>query len=304
MAGDWIKWSKGLTRKMEVMQIAARLHIAPAHAAGTLMQLMEWLDENVSSFDSDGNAFVTLGPLQSSALDVTLGVSGFIEAMAEVGWAKLENDRLIFVHAERHNGKTAKARALTKNRVEKNRNNFVTLSPLQKRYQRREEKSNIIQTGNAADAAVIPFPPELDTPEFRAAWSDWLAYRRERKLTTYKPKSLSGQFSTLAGWGVDAAITSIRESIRQHWQGLFEPKVATGGPRQTQKPETQWAMQQRSEAIRQRMRDLSEGHEGQKYVGMRPGETSPYEWTAEGRAEYDRLRGELADLKNRMTTAA
>ncbi|MDF3059337.1 MAG: hypothetical protein K0R17_3552 [Rariglobus sp.] len=93
----------------------------------------------------------------------------------------------------------------------------------------------------AAPAAVVPpatselplvpsFPAVLETPEFKTAWADWIEYRRERRLPAYKPKSQVAQLTELAGWGHDAAIYSIRESIRQQWQGLFPPKVGITKP--------------------------------------------------------------------------
>jgi hypothetical protein len=71
------------------------------------------------------------------------------------------------------------------------------------------------------------FPPVLDTPQFRAAWAEWIAYRRDRKLPKLIPKSEAAQLSKLAAWGHDGAIASIRESISQQWQGLFAPKNST-----------------------------------------------------------------------------
>lgn len=197
MAGDWIKWSKGLTRKMEILQMAARLHVAPAHAAGALMQLMEWVDENVSKFDDFGNARVTLGPLQSSALDVTLGVQGFMEALAEVGWIRLDGDELVFVNAERHNGKTAKARALTKERVSNHRNGSVTVKTLP---EKRREDNIDLPLGDLATAEKIyeEYPRKAARPKAiesiqRAAqgacqkakdagFSDCMAYLLDRTL--------------------------------------------------------------------------------------------------------------------------
>lgn len=96
----------------------------------------------------------------------------------------------------------------------------------------------------AAGGSELPtdsvLPETLDTPEFKAAWADWLAYRRERKIAAYKPTSLRTQLATLAEWGHDAAIVSIRDSIRQQWQGLFEPKavnrVAGSSPVHTKAP--------------------------------------------------------------------
>lgn len=109
--GFWLKWEKGLERKQEILQIAARLMLAPAHAAGALMLVMEWLDDNVSLYSSDGHALVTLKSLSPTFVDSIAGISGFGEAMAEVGWLRVENGVLQFVNAAKHNGITAKVRA-------------------------------------------------------------------------------------------------------------------------------------------------------------------------------------------------
>ncbi len=68
------------------------------------------------------------------------------------------------------------------------------------------------------------FPEPLDTDLFKAAWSEWMEYRREQRARPYKAKPLTAQLVTLAAWGHDQAIESIRQSIRQQWTGLFEPK--------------------------------------------------------------------------------
>jgi len=89
-----------------------------------------------------------------------------------------------------------------------------------------------INTIQAASAAVVSVqvPKSIDTPNFRAAWQDWLTYRKERRFTAYKPKSLEGQYKALAEWGEHAAIASIRDSIRNQWQGLFAPKQTAPTP--------------------------------------------------------------------------
>jgi hypothetical protein len=78
-------------------------------------------------------------------------------------------------------------------------------------------------------AHLIVYPLNLDTKEFAAAWESWVAYRRERKLATLKPMSVQAQLAKLALWGHAAAVESIRQSIEQSYQGLFEPKSAGGG---------------------------------------------------------------------------
>jgi hypothetical protein len=74
-------------------------------------------------------------------LDRITTTPGFAEAMRKVGWLEGRDNALSFPRFDRHNGQTAKNRALTKERVAKTRNDDVTLPSLHKRYQRREEKS-------------------------------------------------------------------------------------------------------------------------------------------------------------------
>ena len=78
-----------------------------------------------------------------------------------------------------------------------------------------------------AQASPVAFPPVLDTTEFRQAWEDWTAYRKERKIAALKPRSVSAQLAKLQMWGHAGAIESIRQSIAQNYQGLFEPKEIT-----------------------------------------------------------------------------
>ena len=70
-------------------------------------------------------------------------------------------------------------------------------------------------------------PSNLDTPEFRAAWADWLAYRKERRLAAYKPIGLARQLNALAAFGPQSAIAAIEQSMAQNYQGLF-PKPVKG----------------------------------------------------------------------------
>mgnify|MGYP001244644173 CR=1 FL=1 len=79
-----------------------------------------------------------------------------------------------------------------------------------------------------AEVQGVTLPAELETEAFRAAWADWLAYRRECKVSKYKPRAMAAQLATLAEWGHDVAVESIRQSIRQQWRGLFEPKASFG----------------------------------------------------------------------------
>jgi hypothetical protein len=53
MAGDWIKWSKGLAARREVVLLSSLLHRDRCEIAGRLMVLWEWLDDNVADSEID-----------------------------------------------------------------------------------------------------------------------------------------------------------------------------------------------------------------------------------------------------------
>ena len=80
---------------------------------------------------------------------------------------------------------------------------------------------------------TIEFPASLDTPDFRTAWTEYLAFRRENKFREPQPMSVSKQFRAMEKWGVVAAISAIENTIRNNYQGIFEPKAnGNGQPRE------------------------------------------------------------------------
>jgi hypothetical protein len=134
MAGDWIKVEHALPDKPEVMAIASALGIDPDAVVGKLLRVWAWFDNH----SADGNAPVTVRAL----LDRHAGVTGFVSAMLTVGWLTESNECLNVGKFDRHNGKTAKVRALGRNRTQSNRakgngGGVTDASP----EKRREEKS-------------------------------------------------------------------------------------------------------------------------------------------------------------------
>lgn len=78
----------------------------------------------------------------------------------------------------------------------------------------------------------IHLPPELDSDEFVAAWDDWIAFRRERKIRAYQPRGAKVQLLILAEMGQTRAIAAIQYSIAQQYQGIYEaPKSKTTATR-------------------------------------------------------------------------
>jgi hypothetical protein len=70
--------------------------------------------------------------------------------------------------------------------------------------------------------ALPDVPLSLATPEFLAAWEDWVEHRREikHKLT---PRAARQQLHDCEEWGATRAVAAIRNSIGGGYQKLCEP---------------------------------------------------------------------------------
>lgn len=111
MAGDWIKMRSDLATDPAVIAIAAKTGLDEFGVVGRLHSLWAWADSQTL----DGNAV----GVTESFLDRYLGVTGMARAMVSVGWLEVNSCGLRIPHFDRHNGQTAKARALTAKRVAK-----------------------------------------------------------------------------------------------------------------------------------------------------------------------------------------
>jgi len=116
MSAEWIKFEKATHDKPEVWEIAEILQIDPDAVIGKLLRIWSWFDDQTEK----GNA----PSVTKSLLDRNVSVSGFCDAMISVGWMvekKSEQNpiisEVILPNFSRHNGKTAKNRALTARRV-------------------------------------------------------------------------------------------------------------------------------------------------------------------------------------------
>src|SRR5262245_46241811 len=110
MAGDWIKVEHTMPDKPEVGQIAARLAIDHDAAVGKLVRFWIWADQQCVN----GNGL----SVTKTALDRVTLCAGFTDALLAVGWLRAQGNHFIVPNFDRHNGQTAKARALTVRRVQ------------------------------------------------------------------------------------------------------------------------------------------------------------------------------------------
>lgn len=173
MAGEWIKFESNLPEKPETLAITAAMGWTdPDLTVGKLMRLFRWFDQQTV----DGNA----ARVTPALLDHVVGVTGFTMAVASVGWLSTTEDGLCLAKFERHNGESAKKRALTAKRVAKHKSNAETNAEgnapsvsfaLPREEKRREEISTDVLMASAGEvckamksaglAGVSPSHPKL-----------------------------------------------------------------------------------------------------------------------------------------------
>jgi len=109
MAGDYIPWVKGLSKRREVLLMAAILGVDRRLVACSCMELWEWADSE-GVFDESRNCHVT--GVTRNALNALCDTPKFIDAMISVGW--LTGDTVethwIFPRLGRWVGSSAKER--------------------------------------------------------------------------------------------------------------------------------------------------------------------------------------------------
>lgn len=143
MAGDWIKMRVSLRGDPAVKGIARRTGLSRFEVVGRLHAVWSWADQNLGTGNAQG---VTAADLDDEAEH-----PGFAQAMSEEGWLKILSTGLSFPNFDRHNGKPAKERALTAQRVKRHRNDASVTKPLPEK--RREEPIS-----NSSDNLKQPTP--------------------------------------------------------------------------------------------------------------------------------------------------
>ena len=238
MAGDWIKVEKATARKPEIMGIARELSISMDAAFGLCFRFWCWCDDNLTT----GNVFC----VTESLLDETFGKQNFASAMVKVGWLQFDGDQMTVPNFERHLSKGAKTRAETAIRVaeckkRKREDRYSGNESVTKKVlpEKRREEMNTDMGGSKKSPPIVKaqpkteFPEELDTPEFRATWAEWIAHRIEIKKPM-KPLGAKKLLKSLAEGGERKAIESINQSIANGWQGVFEVKAGCAGVKSKQ----------------------------------------------------------------------
>lgn len=190
MAGDWIKFEIGTPDKPEVWAIAMTLGIDPDAVVGKLMRVWSWFDQHTES----GNA----PSVTKMLLDRLVGVTGFCDAVVESGWMIEDGDGLSLPNFGRHNGKTAKKRAVTAKRVAAHK----------------ERKRSDNAKGNAGDVTE-----ELPREEKRRSTSSSTAHGREvlPMAPGWQPGEQFQSRATMAGIPPGSLTPEILGEFKSYW---------------------------------------------------------------------------------------
>jgi len=239
MAGDWIKMRVDISDDPAVIGMSVAMEISEDEVVGKLHRLWSWADKHTI----DGKA----PAITAKWVDRFLNKLGFAESMQKVGWLRFDETGIVFPQFSKHNGESAKKRAGATSRQRSVRENTakstnvtemsrnvcdisVTKAPPEKR---REDMNTDMGVEKKTPLIVkaqpkTEFPEELDTPEFREVWAEWIQHRIELKKPM-KPTSAKTLLKKLAAAGEQKAIESITHSIANGWQGVFEPSAGAVG---------------------------------------------------------------------------
>jgi hypothetical protein len=131
MAGDWIKLSTDLWDAPEIIEIVELTGLVDDAVVGKVARIWAWFDRHTEN----GTARITL-----AYLNHLVSCPQFAEAMCAVGWLLVDGRHVQLPRFDRHNGQTAKTRALTARRVKRLRNDAERTTALPEK--RREEKKD------------------------------------------------------------------------------------------------------------------------------------------------------------------
>ena len=130
MAGDWIKVESATPDKPEMVRMAQLLEIDQDSVVGKCLRVWIWADQQ----SRDGNAL----SVTDAFLDRLTFCPGFAVALRKVGWLTGREGHLSVPNFDRHNGQTAKKRALTSKRVSKTRNAASVTKALPEKEEKEE----------------------------------------------------------------------------------------------------------------------------------------------------------------------
>jgi len=202
--------------------IADELNIPIEHAIGLLHKFWCWADSQLT----DGNA----PTVTETRIDRYIGVTGFTKAIESAGWLVRNGHGITIPNFDNWMSQSAKTRLKTQQRVNKHRVKpcnapTVTKALLQDstgQYSKKNPPTPLRGDSWQDVSGMLNGSPLKDSPDFKLAWSAWVAYRKEARKPLTR-STIKSQLKKLAGMGTAKAVASINRSIECGWTGLFDP---------------------------------------------------------------------------------
>lgn len=111
MSLDWLKIEINTPDKPEVLALTEKMKWPDLDTTvGKLIRFWGWFDQHTN------NGYAR-GVTDANVFDRICGAPGFGQALVDVGWLLITKDGAALPNFDRHNGKTAKQRALTARRM-------------------------------------------------------------------------------------------------------------------------------------------------------------------------------------------
>ena len=216
--------------KPEVFEMAGILGIDPDAVVGKLLRVWSWFDEQ----SRDGHASVTVRTL----LERRAGVPDFVAAMIAVGWLAESNGCFILPNYDRHNGSSAKSRALATVRKQKSRISHAGSVTETGPEKRREEKKKNIDPEFcpcSVEQAISYASTVRMTPDQARHW--W----NVRNASGWTKGSTGGGTPRrITSWQSDmaASVAWVAESMQKAGKGRIAPDIGGRRPVAVMDPTT------------------------------------------------------------------
>ena len=207
------------------------LRSCSAAARGLWMDILCFMHEGSPYGYLKVNHKVILPPNLARMCGLTLEeTEGCLAELAEAGVFEIDAEGVIFsrrmIRDEELRNKRAACGHLGGNPTLKdNQKVGVCLSTEVKQKPTPSSSSSSSKKGDESPGQEeIEIPSNLQTTQFRKAWSEFLDYRKAGKFKPLQPASIAAQLKQLSEMGHDIAVEAIATSIRNGWQGIFPPK--------------------------------------------------------------------------------
>lgn len=147
MAADWSKYMHDLPEKPETIGIASATGLTIDTVCGKLLRVWAWFDRQTTDGCAPG--------VTPAFFDSLVAHEGFASAMTAVGWLVQRNRLISIPNFDRHNSKSAKARALAAERMKRSRYD-ASATESQPDEKRREKNSGSPNPDSSKNPSTEP----------------------------------------------------------------------------------------------------------------------------------------------------